>query len=116
MAESNVMSLSNQIYPQCLFVCDVLQYVSSVCMQESPQVLSPWSESMTQLMKRLDQLNLDIEEALSTGSSPSDTPNTARRHTTNERASLQVTLTLFLIKYKVHSLLIRIHLMENMLP
>lgn len=57
--------------------------------EESPQVLSPWSESMTQLMKRLDQLNLDIEEALSAGSSPSDTPNTARRHTTNDRASLQ---------------------------
>ncbi|RXN18751.1 stAR-related lipid transfer 13-like isoform X1 [Labeo rohita] len=57
--------------------------------EESPQVLSPWSESMSQLMKRLDQLNLDIEEALSAGSSPSDTPNTARRHTTNDRASLQ---------------------------
>ncbi|KAK2880865.1 hypothetical protein Q8A67_018133 [Cirrhinus molitorella] len=57
--------------------------------EESPQILSPWSESMSQLMKRLDQLNLDIEEALSAGSSPSDTPNTARRHTTNDRASLQ---------------------------
>uniref|UniRef100_A0A8C2A5E4 StAR-related lipid transfer protein 13 n=1 Tax=Cyprinus carpio TaxID=7962 RepID=A0A8C2A5E4_CYPCA len=56
---------------------------------ESSQVLSPWSESMTQLMKRLDQLNLYIEEALSAGSSPSHTPNTARRHTTNDRASLQ---------------------------
>ncbi|XP_043114829.1 stAR-related lipid transfer protein 13 isoform X1 [Puntigrus tetrazona] len=57
--------------------------------EESPQVLSPWSESMTQLMKRLDQLNLDIEEALSAGSSPSDTPITARRHAANDRASLQ---------------------------
>ncbi|XP_066555846.1 stAR-related lipid transfer protein 13 isoform X1 [Amia ocellicauda] len=41
--------------------------------EESP-LLSPWSESMTQLMRKLDQLNLDIEEALSTGSSPPDTP------------------------------------------
>ncbi|XP_059390178.1 stAR-related lipid transfer protein 13-like isoform X1 [Carassius carassius] len=57
--------------------------------EESSQVLSPWSESMTQLMKRLDQLNLYIEEALSTGSSPSHTPNTTQRHTTNDRASLQ---------------------------
>lgn len=96
------MSLSNQFYPQFLFVCDVLQYASSVCMQESPQVLYPWSESMTQLMKRLDQLNLDIEEALSASSSPSNTPNTARRHTSNDRASLQVTLTLFLIKDKLN--------------
>lgn len=75
--------------------------VSSVYMQESPQVLSPWSESMTQLIQRLDQLNLDIEEALSAGSSPSDTPNTARRHTANDRAFQQVTLIFFLIKYNV---------------
>ncbi|KAG5844669.1 hypothetical protein ANANG_G00164930 [Anguilla anguilla] len=42
-------------------------------------VLSPWSDSMTQLMKKLDQLNMDIEEALSGGSSPSDTPAVARK-------------------------------------
>uniref|UniRef100_A0AAZ3R386 StAR-related lipid transfer protein 13 n=1 Tax=Oncorhynchus tshawytscha TaxID=74940 RepID=A0AAZ3R386_ONCTS len=42
-----------------------------------PQTL--WCESMSQLMRKLDQLNLDIEEALSASSSPSDTPCTARR-------------------------------------
>ncbi|XP_062407721.1 stAR-related lipid transfer protein 13-like isoform X2 [Sardina pilchardus] len=50
--------------------------------RELPQVLSPWSESMSQLMMKLDQLNLDIEDALSAGSSPSDTPAATRRHTT----------------------------------
>jgi len=95
------MTLPNQFDLQCLFFCDVLHYVSSVYMQESTQVLSPWSESMTQLIQRLDQLNLDIEEALSAGSSPSDTPNTARRHTANDRAFLQVTLIFFLVKYNV---------------
>lgn len=33
---------------------------------------------MSCLMKKLEQLNLDIEEALSAGSSPSDTPSTKR--------------------------------------
>ncbi|KAJ8342618.1 hypothetical protein SKAU_G00325460 [Synaphobranchus kaupii] len=47
--------------------------------EESPPVLSPWSDSMSQLMKKLDQLNLDIEEALSAGSSPSGTPAVARK-------------------------------------
>lgn len=47
--------------------------------QVSPQVKSPWSESMNQLMRKLDQLNLDIEEALSASSSPSDTPCTTRK-------------------------------------
>ncbi|XP_029302574.1 stAR-related lipid transfer protein 13 isoform X2 [Cottoperca gobio] len=47
--------------------------------EESPQVKSPWSESMSQLMRKLDQLNLDIEEALSANSSPSNTPCTARK-------------------------------------
>ncbi|XP_017271811.1 stAR-related lipid transfer protein 13 isoform X2 [Kryptolebias marmoratus] len=47
--------------------------------KESPQVKSPWSESMTQLMRKLDQLNQDIEEALSANSSPSDTPCTPRK-------------------------------------
>ncbi|KAJ8368514.1 hypothetical protein SKAU_G00085420 [Synaphobranchus kaupii] len=51
----------------------------SNCREESPQILSPWSESMTQLMKKLDQLNLDIEEALSSGSSPSHTPSVSRK-------------------------------------
>uniref|UniRef100_A0A3P8ZL03 StAR-related lipid transfer protein 13 n=1 Tax=Esox lucius TaxID=8010 RepID=A0A3P8ZL03_ESOLU len=41
---------------------------------------SPWCESMSRLMKKLDQLNLDIEEALSTSSSPSDTPCATRKH------------------------------------
>ncbi|KAJ4935701.1 hypothetical protein JOQ06_017230, partial [Pogonophryne albipinna] len=49
------------------------------CMEESAQVKSPWSESMSQLMRKLDQLNLDIEEALSANSSPSDTPCTTRK-------------------------------------
>lgn len=53
--------------------------------EESP----PWSESMTQLMRRLDQLNLDIEEALSAGSSPSDTPDTARRHLAGDGTTLK---------------------------
>uniref|UniRef100_A0A3B4UAM7 StAR-related lipid transfer protein 13 n=1 Tax=Seriola dumerili TaxID=41447 RepID=A0A3B4UAM7_SERDU len=47
--------------------------------EESPQVKSPWSESMSHLMRKLDQLNLDIEEALSASSSPSDTPCTTRK-------------------------------------
>lgn len=47
--------------------------------QESPQVTSPWSESMSHLMRKLDRLNLDIEEALSASSSPSATPCTARK-------------------------------------
>ncbi|XP_068936751.1 stAR-related lipid transfer protein 13 isoform X1 [Petaurus breviceps papuanus] len=40
---------------------------------------SEWSDSMACVMKKLDQLNLDIEEALSTGSSPSHTPSFKRR-------------------------------------
>ncbi|KAA0702169.1 hypothetical protein E1301_Tti011058 [Triplophysa tibetana] len=59
--------------------------------EESPQVQPPLSESMIQLMRRLDQLNMDIEEALSAGSSPSDTPNTTRRHLSmmNDESTLQ---------------------------
>ncbi|XP_068026707.1 uncharacterized protein [Melanerpes formicivorus] len=37
-----------------------------------------WSDSMLCLMKKLEQLNLDIEEALSAASSPSSTPSTKR--------------------------------------
>ncbi|XP_072248241.1 stAR-related lipid transfer protein 13 isoform X1 [Leuresthes tenuis] len=47
--------------------------------EESPDVKSPWSESMSQLMRKLDQLNQDIEEALSASSSPSNTPSTTRK-------------------------------------
>ncbi|KAM9812573.1 stAR-related lipid transfer protein 13 isoform 2-T2 [Syngnathus typhle] len=43
------------------------------------ELKAPWSESMGQLMRKLERLNLDIEEALSAGSSPSDTPCTARK-------------------------------------
>ncbi|KAJ8412478.1 hypothetical protein AAFF_G00128140 [Aldrovandia affinis] len=50
---------------------------------ESLQVVSPWSDSMIQLMKKLDQLNMDIEEALSAGSSPSDTPSLTRKQMLN---------------------------------
>lgn len=45
----------------------------------SPQVSSPWSESMSQLMIKLDRLNLDIEEAMSANSSPCGTPGTKRK-------------------------------------
>ncbi|XP_069495613.1 uncharacterized protein [Ambystoma mexicanum] len=41
---------------------------------------SHWSESMSCLMSKLDQLNIDIEDALSTGSSPASTPSTKRRN------------------------------------
>uniref|UniRef100_UPI0037E9B1DF stAR-related lipid transfer protein 13 isoform X1 n=2 Tax=Semicossyphus pulcher TaxID=241346 RepID=UPI0037E9B1DF len=51
----------------------------SSCKEESPQVTSPWSESMSHLMMKLDQLNLDIEEALSASSSPAGTPCTTRK-------------------------------------
>ncbi|XP_056681142.1 stAR-related lipid transfer protein 13 isoform X2 [Monodelphis domestica] len=40
---------------------------------------SAWSDSMACVMKKLEQLNLDIEEALSAGSSPSHTPSFKRR-------------------------------------
>ncbi|KAJ7396753.1 hypothetical protein BTVI_142212 [Pitangus sulphuratus] len=39
---------------------------------------SEWTDSMSWLMKKLEQLNLDIEEALSGGSSPSSTPSSKR--------------------------------------
>lgn len=48
-------------------------------LQECPAVQSPWSECMKKLMSKLDQLNLDIEDALSTSPSPSGTPGTARK-------------------------------------
>lgn len=57
----------------------VLLIFLSYYTQASPQVKSPWSESMNQLMRKLDQLNQDIEEALSANSSPSDTPCTPRK-------------------------------------
>ncbi|KAL0973095.1 hypothetical protein UPYG_G00198890 [Umbra pygmaea] len=44
------------------------------------QPQAPWCESMSQLMKKLDQLNQDIEDALSASSSPSDTPSITRKH------------------------------------
>ncbi|XP_036599902.1 uncharacterized protein LOC118836889 [Trichosurus vulpecula] len=40
---------------------------------------SEWSDSMACVMKKLEQLNLDIEEALSAGPSPSHTPSFKRR-------------------------------------
>ncbi|XP_077578865.1 stAR-related lipid transfer protein 13 isoform X2 [Stigmatopora nigra] len=46
----------------------------------SSPLLSPWSESVSHLMRDLDRLHLDIEEALSAGSSPSDTPGAARKN------------------------------------
>ncbi|XP_066196477.1 uncharacterized protein [Sylvia atricapilla] len=39
---------------------------------------SEWPDSMSWLMKKLEQLNLDIEEALSASSSPSGTPSSKR--------------------------------------
>lgn len=59
--------------------CLVSSWFLLDCPQESPQVTSPWSESMSHLMRKLDRLNLDIEEALSASSSPSTTPCTARK-------------------------------------
>uniref|UniRef100_UPI00398F305D stAR-related lipid transfer protein 13-like isoform X1 n=1 Tax=Pristiophorus japonicus TaxID=55135 RepID=UPI00398F305D len=38
-----------------------------------------WTDSMTLLMRKLDQLNLDIEDALSVSPSPASTPVTKRR-------------------------------------
>ncbi|XP_067889593.1 stAR-related lipid transfer protein 13 isoform X2 [Heterodontus francisci] len=38
-----------------------------------------WTDSMTLLMRKLDQLNLDIEDALSASPSPISTPATKRR-------------------------------------
>ncbi|XP_026699760.1 stAR-related lipid transfer protein 13 isoform X1 [Athene cunicularia] len=46
--------------------------------ETQPEKGSEWSDSMSCLMKKLEQLNLDIEEALSAGSSPSSTPSTKR--------------------------------------
>ena len=48
-------------------------------LQEYPAVQSPWSECMKHLMSKLDQLHLDIEDALSTNPSPSGTPGTTRK-------------------------------------
>ncbi|XP_034024278.1 stAR-related lipid transfer protein 13 isoform X3 [Thalassophryne amazonica] len=47
--------------------------------EEDPQVHSSWSASMIQLIMKLDQLNVDIEEALSVSSSPTNTPSTTRK-------------------------------------
>ncbi|XP_069738542.1 stAR-related lipid transfer protein 13 isoform X1 [Phaenicophaeus curvirostris] len=47
-------------------------------LETQPEKGSEWSDSMSCLMKKLEQLNLDIEEALSGGSSPSSTPSTKR--------------------------------------
>ncbi|XP_054244659.1 stAR-related lipid transfer protein 13 isoform X1 [Indicator indicator] len=46
--------------------------------ETQPEKGSEWSDSMLCLMKKLEQLNLDIEEALSAASSPSSTPSTKR--------------------------------------
>ncbi|XP_021141851.2 stAR-related lipid transfer protein 13 isoform X1 [Columba livia] len=48
-------------------------------LETQPEKLSEWSDSLSCLMKKLERLNLDIEEALSAGSSPSGTPS-AKRH------------------------------------
>ncbi|XP_041662147.1 stAR-related lipid transfer protein 13 isoform X2 [Cheilinus undulatus] len=47
--------------------------------KECPKMKSPWSDSISQLMMKLDQLHQDIEEALSASSSPSDTPCITRK-------------------------------------
>ncbi|KAK2846742.1 hypothetical protein Q5P01_009741 [Channa striata] len=60
-------------------------------MSDSPQVTSPWSDSMNQLMKKLDQLNLDIEEALSSSSSPSNTRAPPARNSGEQFQSLHST-------------------------
>ncbi|XP_009684783.2 stAR-related lipid transfer protein 13 isoform X1 [Struthio camelus] len=48
-------------------------------LETQPKKESKWSDSMSCLMKKLEQLNLGIEEALSAGSSPSST-SSAKRH------------------------------------
>ncbi|XP_061537963.1 stAR-related lipid transfer protein 13 isoform X2 [Phycodurus eques] len=60
-------------------MCGYEAEAESSTKEESPQLKSPWSESMSQLMRKLDALNLDIEEALSAGSSPCGTPGTDRK-------------------------------------
>lgn len=42
--------------------------------QEFSPLLSSWSQTVTQLLRKLEQLHLEIEEALSVVSSPGDTP------------------------------------------
>ncbi|XP_019380029.1 PREDICTED: stAR-related lipid transfer protein 13 isoform X3 [Gavialis gangeticus] len=53
-----------------------------IALVTQPETGSEWSDSMSYLMKKLEQLNLDIEEALSAGSSPTNTPCTKRRKET----------------------------------
>ncbi|XP_061683208.1 stAR-related lipid transfer protein 13 isoform X2 [Syngnathoides biaculeatus] len=60
-------------------ICGYEAEAESSSKEVSLQLKAPWSESMSQLLRKLDELNLDIEEALSAGSSPSDTPCTARK-------------------------------------
>ncbi|XP_014724410.1 PREDICTED: uncharacterized protein LOC106848780 isoform X2 [Sturnus vulgaris] len=47
-------------------------------LETQPEKESEWPDSMSWLMKKLEKLNLDIEEALSAGSSPSSTPSSKR--------------------------------------
>ncbi|XP_043548642.1 uncharacterized protein LOC122551066 [Chiloscyllium plagiosum] len=47
-----------------------------------------WSDSMSLLMRKLDQLNMDIEDALSSSSSPASTPATKRRQDFQQPALL----------------------------
>ncbi|XP_068868269.1 stAR-related lipid transfer protein 13 isoform X1 [Aphelocoma coerulescens] len=47
-------------------------------LETQPEKESEWPDSMSWLLKKLEQLNLDIEEALSAGSSPSSTPSSKR--------------------------------------
>ncbi|CAG09011.1 unnamed protein product [Tetraodon nigroviridis] len=61
------------------WACDVPLQEQSSPLRNDGEASSPWSESMSQLMIKLDQLNLDIEEALSASSSPCGTPGTSRK-------------------------------------
>ncbi|KAJ7404312.1 hypothetical protein WISP_146150 [Willisornis vidua] len=56
-------------------------------LETQPEKETEWTDSMSWLMKKLEQLNLDIEEALSGGSSPSSTPS-SKRH--KQLCSVQV--------------------------
>ncbi|KAI1241926.1 hypothetical protein IHE44_0005434 [Lamprotornis superbus] len=58
--------------------CVTSENLSEEISSTQPEKESEWPDSMSWLMKKLEQLNLDIEEALSAGSSPSSTPSSKR--------------------------------------
>ncbi|KAM7412795.1 hypothetical protein PAMA_020262 [Pampus argenteus] len=57
---------------------------------------------MNHLMKKLDQLNLDIEEALSASSSPSDTPRTTSKKQTGQSSGMPEPRQVFCSSRRLH--------------